>query len=87
MSPAASSQEVPANSPGRGWVRVTCHCDSAACSFSACSSGANRAAASATSLWMVGIPNPLTRAASSSSTHRAASNGSERVASATWRVL
>ena len=29
VSPAASSQEVPAKSPGRGWVRVTWCCDSA----------------------------------------------------------
>ena len=31
MSPAASSQEVPANSPGRGWVSVTWCRDAAAC--------------------------------------------------------
>ena len=33
VSPAASSQEVPAKSPGRGWVRVTCHPDRLVCSL------------------------------------------------------
>ena len=36
---------------------------------------------------MVGSPNPSTRAASCSSTHRAASNGRERVSAATRRVF
>ena len=87
VSPAASSQEVPAKSPGRGWVRVTCQPARLCCSFCSCCLGACRAAASATSRSMVGSPNPVTRSASWASTRRAPSSGRVRVSVATRRAF
>ena len=72
--PGVGEGDVPAV---RGWPAPS----------SACSSGANRAAASATIRSIVGSPNPSTRAASCSSTHRAPPTGRERVSAATRRVF
>ena len=75
MSPRACSSLVPVNSVGLGWTSSTSQDALPLSSRRSCSSGSNRAIASATSRSTVIGPQPA-RSASRASTHRAASRDS-----------